>query len=185
MNAALQALSNTVPLTNFFLECPATVHIVSEGRKPGLSRTYQALMKDIWLKKAGGYVTPSGILYGIRNVHSMFRGYHQHDTQEFLRNFMDQLHEELKQVAPPEPSGNDGDTFSLAMDDPPVSYDSSEGEYETCDSGVSERSSLSDDTERPTNTAKRRLSRSGSPGRKIRSRIQSTSVIGKFVLILL
>lgn len=81
MNAALQALSNTVPLTTFFLECPATVQTISEGRKPGLSRTYQALMRDIWLKKRGGYVTPSGILYGIRNVHSIFRGYHQHDTQ--------------------------------------------------------------------------------------------------------
>lgn len=114
----------------------------------------------------------------------MFRGYHQHDTQEFLRNFMDQLHEELKQISPPEPSVNDMDTFSMAMDDPPpigTSYDSSEGEYETCDSGVSERSSLSDDNERPTNTAaKRRLSRSASPSRRMRSRLQSTSVIGIF-----
>lgn len=111
----------------------------------------------------------------------MFRGYHQHDTQEFLRNFMDQLHEELKQVAPPEPSAvSDSETFSMAMDEPALNtnYDSSEGEYETCDSGVSERSSLSDDMERPSNTAKRRLSRSPSPGHKIRSRMQSGSVTG-------
>lgn len=60
MNAALQALSNTIPLTKFFLECPAVVQFVSEGRKPGLCRTYQALMVDMWMKNNGGYVTPSG-----------------------------------------------------------------------------------------------------------------------------
>ncbi|XP_074029590.1 ubiquitin specific protease 20/33 [Leptinotarsa decemlineata] len=182
MNAALQALSNTEPLTKFFLECAYTVHMLSEGKKPGLSRTYQALMRDIWVKKVNqGYVTPSGILQGIRNVHVMFRGFQQHDTQEFLRNFMDQLHEELKQVAPPEPcSAIDADTFSLAMEEPTAfnsNYDSSEGEYETCDSGVSERSSLSDDTERPASGAKRRLSRCGSPNRKQRPRVQSSCVI--------
>lgn len=186
MNAALQALSNTIPLTRFFLECSAIVQIVSGDRKPCLSRTYMNLVKDIWIKKNGGYVTPSGILYGIRHFHAMFRGFHQHDTQEFLRNFMDQLHEELKQIAPPDPTlMSDSDTFSMAMEEPALStnYDSSEGEYETCDSGVSERSSLSDDADALTtaaSTTKRKLSRSPSPGRKHRSRLQSSTVIGTY-----
>lgn len=232
MNAALQALSNTKPLTGFFLECQQVVHSLSEGRKPGLSRTYQMLMRDMWLgRRTGGYVTPSGILGGIRNVHAMFRGFQQHDTQEFLRNFMDQLHEELKQElvvhpplspAPPSyskyainsadqkmlsngaaigsptsSSGISAHTHSTSSyggassvgASPSSNYDSSEGEeYETCDSGVSERSSLSDDTDRaPINVKsssgggnlqqqhKRRLSRSGSPGRKMRARKQNNS----------
>lgn len=127
-----------------------------------------------------------GILYGIRNVHAMFRGYHQHDTQEFLRNLMDQLHEELKQVWTPDPTSMDLDSYSTTADEPAAhssNYDSSEGEYETCDSGVSERSSLSDDMERiPASvgaaSSKRRLSRSTSPNRRLRTRFQNT-VIGK------
>ncbi|KAL0861562.1 hypothetical protein ABMA27_009068 [Loxostege sticticalis] len=97
MNAALQALSNTAPLTSYFLECAAAVAVLAADKKPGISRAYQKLIKEMWSRKTRGYVVPNGILYGIRNVHPMFRGYHQHDTQEFLRCFMDQLHEELKE----------------------------------------------------------------------------------------
>lgn len=152
----------------------------------------------------------------------MFRGYHQHDTQEFLRCFMDQLHEELKHAVPPvtpadqqpgqgsvaERQSGAGscdtlDNYSLAEGNAaaaadwgfggPAGYEAvegdgasasqSEGEYETCDSGVSERSSLSDDTERSASetsrrastSTKRRLSRSGSPGRTARLRSRLTS----------
>ncbi|XP_073962986.1 ubiquitin specific protease 20/33 isoform X2 [Choristoneura fumiferana] len=97
MNAALQALSNTAPFTSYFLECAPAVSVLAGDKKPGLSRAYQKLIKEMWSRKTRGYLVPNGIIYGIRNVHPMFRGYQQHDTQEFLRCFMDQLHEELKE----------------------------------------------------------------------------------------
>ncbi|XP_059484880.1 ubiquitin carboxyl-terminal hydrolase 33 [Neocloeon triangulifer] len=178
MNSALQALSNTPPLTRFFLECGTSLVKNSLERKPNLARSYLRLMQDMWHPKRLGYVTPSNILYGIRNVHPIFRGYQQHDTQEFLRCFMDQLHEELKEPimelengvavqAVQDEQGGERLTPSEEDEDEEAGEgpsSQSEGEYETCDSGVSERSSLSisDDGERKR-TSSRRLSRSPSP----------------------
>lgn len=59
MNAALQALSNTLPLTSFFLECSAAINLLSEGRNSNISHAYQALMKDMWLGRRGT-VNPTG-----------------------------------------------------------------------------------------------------------------------------
>lgn len=74
MNAALQALSNTPPLTQFFLACSVTALNSSEpGKKPPtLSRSYHRLMQELWHRKRPGYVAPTGILYGIRNVSLYF-----------------------------------------------------------------------------------------------------------------
>lgn len=66
MNSALQALSNTPPLTKYFLECGGS--IIRGDRKPGLARSYLRLVQDMWHPKRLGYVVPSSILYGIRNV---------------------------------------------------------------------------------------------------------------------
>uniref|UniRef100_A0A182P763 ubiquitinyl hydrolase 1 n=1 Tax=Anopheles epiroticus TaxID=199890 RepID=A0A182P763_9DIPT len=164
MNAALQALSNSPPLTGYFLDCGAILETDLLGgtnpavTKPGLAKHYHKLIREMWCKNRR-YVVPSGILCGIRIVHPMFRGYQQHDTQEFLRCFMDQLHEELKEVtAPPPPDvlsrraveeleeQSDGNPSPCSSPSP----SQSEGEYETCDSGVSERSSLSDDQLSPS-----------------------------------
>lgn len=69
MNSALQALSNSPPLTQFFLECGTSLITLRSGdRKPGLSRSYHRLIQEMWHKKRPGYVVPTAILYGIRNV---------------------------------------------------------------------------------------------------------------------
>lgn len=100
-------------------------------------------------------MAPRGILYGIRSVHPMFRGYQQHDTQEFLRCFMDQLHEELtepinapipqqqqtsqtqQQPAETDDENYDEESMPKACNTPTAS----ESEYDTCESSISENSS--------------------------------------------
>ncbi|XP_053984882.1 ubiquitin carboxyl-terminal hydrolase 20 [Hylaeus volcanicus] len=179
MNAALQALSNVPPLTQFFLDCGHMVNYMSKDRKPGLSLSYLNLIRDMWNRKTRGYIVPHGILSGIRTVHPMFRGYHQHDTQEFLRCFMDQLHEELK-----EHIEDDRDNAlrlkglgEQSSDEDETEIDGngssqSDAEYETCDSGVSEQSSLSDEGERGTKRKYSRVSQS----EKLRSKFTNRSI---------
>jgi ubiquitin carboxyl-terminal hydrolase 20/33 len=158
MNSALQALSNSPPLTRYFLDCgnivEATCNLPNNliRTKPGIAKNYHRFIRDMWSSKRrhNGYIVPNGILQGIRIVHPMFRGFQQHDTQEFLRCFMDQLHEELKEITPPPPNfdvpltpeDENAEDFSPC---PSPSPSQSEAEYETCDSGVSDRSSYSDD----------------------------------------
>ncbi|KAH8301791.1 hypothetical protein KR059_011798 [Drosophila kikkawai] len=162
MNSALQALSNLPPMTHYFINCSELVEYIADQSvrrcKPaGLAKSYRRLMQDIWQEVDGNKeaVAPRGILYGIRSVHPMFRGYQQHDTQEFLRCFMDQLHEELTEQVSMLPQPQNQSQLQSQQQQPPSETDddnedeavppsltpaTSESEYDTCESSMSERS---------------------------------------------
>lgn len=103
MNAALQALSNCPQLTTYMLE-----HF--EQIKPGLAKNFALLLYEIWVHRCLNeysnysnpkvfydYLTPSAILFAIKSACPNFRSSaQQEDAQEFLRCFLDQMHEELK-----------------------------------------------------------------------------------------
>uniref|UniRef100_A0AAR2IS77 Ubiquitin carboxyl-terminal hydrolase n=1 Tax=Pygocentrus nattereri TaxID=42514 RepID=A0AAR2IS77_PYGNA len=129
MNAALQALSNCPPLTQFFLDCGG---LVRTDKKPALCKSYQKLITDLWHKNRPSFVVPTNLFQGIKAVNPMFRGYSQQDSQEFLRCLMDQLHEELKEtVVEPE------DQSPVAsVDDSPDEDDRSrsDSDFQSCES---------------------------------------------------
>ncbi|XP_046844176.1 ubiquitin carboxyl-terminal hydrolase 20-like isoform X2 [Xenia sp. Carnegie-2017] len=99
MNSALQALSNSPSLMQFFLDCSS---YVKSNRQANLSEVYAALVSDMWSKKRPTCVTPSDFMGCFQRLNPQFRGYRQQDTQEFLRVLMDLLHEEMKEPMPPE-----------------------------------------------------------------------------------
>lgn len=67
MNAALQALSNTPPLTRYFLDCGDVIEAtnemvqVSSQRKTGLARSFHRLVKDMWCRsqRSNGNFVPN------------------------------------------------------------------------------------------------------------------------------
>jgi ubiquitin carboxyl-terminal hydrolase 4/11/15 len=100
MNTALQCISNCYELTKYFLNDYYKKDINTDnpiGSGGLLVRSYAALLNNLWYGDSSVF-SPWNFKKAISNFQSMFSGYQQHDTQEFLTYVLDGLHEDLNRV---------------------------------------------------------------------------------------
>lgn len=100
MNTSLQCLANCIELSEYFLQNHYKKDINSDnpiGTQGALATSYAKLLKELYYGESSS-VAPRQFKQAIATFQSMFTGYAQHDTQEFLNFLLDGLHEDLNLV---------------------------------------------------------------------------------------
>ncbi|KAK2534350.1 Usp4 [Columba guinea] len=100
MNSALQCLSNTPPLTEYFLEDKYEAEINQNnplGMRGEIAEAYAELIKQIWSGRHS-HVAPRMFKTQVGRFAPQFSGYQQQDSQELLAFLLDGLHEDLNRV---------------------------------------------------------------------------------------
>lgn len=99
MNAALQCLSNTIPLTKYILSDDFSTNVKEKHKNARLILEYRRLLTAIWSENCK--ISPNSFhrvlqVIGIRdNLNINFGNFTQNDVQEFLVFFIDNMHEVL------------------------------------------------------------------------------------------
>ncbi|KAM7410760.1 hypothetical protein PAMA_020952 [Pampus argenteus] len=100
MNSALQCLSNTPPLTEYFLRSSYLEELNFTnplGMKGEIAEAYADIIKQMWSGRHHS-VVPRVFKTKVGHFASQFLGYQQHDSQELLSFLLDGLHEDLNRV---------------------------------------------------------------------------------------
>ncbi|XP_041860910.1 ubiquitin carboxyl-terminal hydrolase 11 [Melanotaenia boesemani] len=100
MNSALQCLSNTPPLTEYFLQNGYLEELNFTnplGMKGEIAEAYADVIKQMWSGRHHS-VVPRVFKTKVGHFASQFLGYQQHDSQELLSFLLDGLHEDLNRV---------------------------------------------------------------------------------------
>ncbi|KAL0088271.1 hypothetical protein F4703DRAFT_1734652 [Phycomyces blakesleeanus] len=100
MNSAIQCLSNTPQLTEWFLAGKYKKDLNCDnplGMKGEVAEAYGALVDKLW---SGMFpsVMPREFKHTIGRFNPTFTGYMQHDSQELLAFLLDGLHEDLNRI---------------------------------------------------------------------------------------
>ncbi|XP_058455432.1 ubiquitin carboxyl-terminal hydrolase 32 isoform X2 [Malaya genurostris] len=100
MNAALQVLFNTQPLTQYFIKKMHMYELnVSNklGTKGQLAVRYAELLREVWTASQRS-IAPLKLRFCVTKHAPQFSGGGQHDSQELLDWLLDSLHEDLNRV---------------------------------------------------------------------------------------
>nr|XP_006000772.1 PREDICTED: ubiquitin carboxyl-terminal hydrolase 15 isoform X3 [Latimeria chalumnae] len=100
MNSAVQCLSNTPPLTEYFLNDKYEEEMNYDnplGMRGEIARSYAELIKQMWSGRYS-YVTPRAFKTQVGRFAPQFSGYQQQDSQELLAFLLDGLHEDLNRI---------------------------------------------------------------------------------------
>jgi ubiquitin carboxyl-terminal hydrolase 4/11/15 len=100
MNSALQCLSNTVQLTDYFFYNKHLNEINKTnplGMKGEIATAYGNFVHAMWSGQ-GSVFSPRELKYVISRFAPQFSGYAQHDSQELLGFLLDGLHEDLNRI---------------------------------------------------------------------------------------
>ena len=105
MNSALQCLSNTVLLRNYFLEGRYKEEINEKnalGMQGNIAKQYGALLRAIWSGE-NSYFVPKNFKQTLGRWAPQFEGFNQHDAHELLAFLLDGLHEDLNRISGKKP----------------------------------------------------------------------------------
>lgn len=100
MNTSLQCIANCYELSKYFLSDSYKKDINEDnpiGTQGVLAHSYANLLKNLYYGESSTFV-PRNFKKAIATFQSMFTGFQQHDTQEFLNFLLDGLHEDLNRV---------------------------------------------------------------------------------------
>ncbi|WRT69987.1 uncharacterized protein IL334_006980 [Kwoniella shivajii] len=103
MNSAVQCLSNTQELSEYFLSGVYTEELNRDnplGMHGKIAEAFGEVVENLWGPSTSSYhsYSPRTLKYTTSRFAPQFAGYGQHDTQEFIAFLLDGLHEDLNRI---------------------------------------------------------------------------------------